>query len=201
MRIKLKSAFTVVEILVAFAILVIISGGVYSVLSSTRNVANIAQAKEEAKNLAEIVLKHLQNDIAISRAEVQKAQNTTGDPVVTPSLVADPATIKMLIPRNENAAAMSEDYVEVVYSLSGLKLYRKDGRNDTNRLLCSNVSKLDVFLLSADQVSVEIETSVKLKGMKEPAKHNQKVLVTIREAVANNVDNRWLTSEEAALQY
>ncbi len=195
------AAFSMIEVLVAMTIMVIISGGIYSVLSSTRNVAELAQAKEEAKSAAEIVLKHMQHDIAISQAKVDKLNLEDGKPKVIPSLVAGGSNVSMMVPKAENADAMADDYVEVAYSLAGNKLYRKDGRNDTTRLLSSNVSKLDVFMLSDDQVSVEIETSVLPRGQKEPVKHNQKILVTIREAVANYSDKRWLTSEEAVVDY
>ncbi len=196
-----SAAFSMIEVLVAMTIMVIITGGIYSVLSSTRNVAELAQAKEEAKGAAEIVLKHMQHDIAVSQAMVDKLNLEDGKPKVTPSLVAGGSNVSMMVPKTENADAMDDDYVEVAYSLAGNKLYRKDGRNGTTRLLSTNVSKLDVFMLSTDQVSVEIETSVLPRGHKEPARHNQKVLVTIREAVANYSDKRWLTSDEAAVDY
>ena len=200
-KLPAAAAFSMIEVLVAMTIMVIISGGIYSVLSPTRNVAELAQAKEEAKGAAEIVLKHMQHDIAISQAKVDKMNLEDGKPKVTPSLVAGGSNVSMMVPKVENADAMDDDYVEVAYSLTGSKLYRKDDRNGTTRLLSSNVSKLDVFMLSDDQVSVEIETSVLPPGQKEPVKHNQKVLVTIREAVANYSDKRWLTSEEAATDY
>ncbi len=196
-----KSAFSLIELLIAFVILVVISGAVYSVLSSTRNVAELAQAKEEAKGTAEIVLKHLQQDIAASHAEVDKTNIIDGKPSVTPTLAMSGGSISMKIPAKDAASAMVNDYVDVVYSMDGTKLYREDGNAGNKRLLSSNVSKLDVFMLSEDQVSVEIETSVQPRGHKEPVKHNQKILVTIREAVVVNSDKRWLSSEEALQEY
>lgn len=197
----LRSAFSLIEILVAFVILVIISGGVYSVLTATRNVAEIAQAKDEAKDTAEIVLKQLQLDIAASHAEVDKTSISDGKPAVSPSLTMSGGNISMKVPAKADAAAMVNDYVDVNYSINGMKLYRTDGNTGATRLLSSNVSKLDLFMLSDDQVSVEIETAVQPKGHKEPVKHNQKILVTIREAVVVNADKRWLSSEEALQEY
>lgn len=196
-----KCAFSLLELLIAFVILVVISGAVYSVLSSTRNVAALAQAKEEAKDTAEIVLKYLQQDIAASHAEVDKTNMVGEKPSVTPSLNMSGGNISMKIPAKDDASAMVNDYVDVVYSMSGTKLYRQDGNAGNKRLVSSNVSKLDVFMLSDDQVSVEIETSVQPRGHKEPVKHNQKILVTIREAVVVNSDKRWLSSEEALQEY
>lgn len=199
-RIVCRYGVSLIEVIVSFVILVVIAGGVFTVLTSARNVAEVSQAKEEAKGDADLVLKHLQHDIAISQAKIVK-NDIDGKPKAYPSLDASGAGVKMMIPRAEDAKAMSEDYVEVAYTLSGKKFFRNDGRTGTNRLLSSNVSKLAVFMLSTDQVSVEIETEVLPKGQKEPVTHNQKVLVTIREAVINNIDKRWLTSDEAVTEY
>jgi hypothetical protein len=55
--------------------------------------------------------------------------------------------------------------------------------------------------VSDEQVLIEIEAQTIPEGQQIPVKHNQKVLVTIREAVAAEVDDRWRTSEEALTNY
>ena len=60
-KLPAAAAFSMIEVLVAMTIMVIISGGIYSVLSSTRNVAELAQAKEEARNRFEYYKKLAQH--------------------------------------------------------------------------------------------------------------------------------------------
>jgi len=191
-----RRGVTVIEVLVAAAIFVVISGGIYTVLSSTRQVAGMSQAKDEAKAMAETVLKHLQQDIAISRAEVDKNPGGDGKPKATPSFSSGGGEIRMMIPKPGITAKMKDDYEEVVYTLSGKQLYRDDGVTGNKRLLSSHVSKCEAFLLNDSQVEVEVEVEIFAPGSDTPVKHSQRVLVTIREAVVYDVDKRWLSSDE-----
>ncbi|HAE39492.1 MAG TPA: hypothetical protein DCG57_12800 [Candidatus Riflebacteria bacterium] len=187
---------TIIEVLVAAFIFVIISGGIYTVLRSTRQVAHVSQAKDEAKAMAETILKYMQQDIAVSRAVVDKNPGGGGKPKATPSFSSSGGEIRMQVPKPGIAAKMEDDYVNVVYSLSGKTLHRDDGVTGNNRLLSKYVSKLNAFLLSDSQVEIEVEIEIFPVGVDTPVTHNQRVLVTIREAIVNAVDKRWLSSDE-----
>lgn len=198
MRINACHGVTIIEILIASLVFVIMSGGVWTIMRSTTQVAGISQAKDEAKGMAEIILKHLQQDVAVSKADIDKKNLVKGLPTVKTSFTAGGGQISMKIPKPGVTAKMDDDYVDVVYSLNGKELFREDGNTGNKRLLSSNVSKLEAFVLSDSQVSIEIEIEVLPPGAQTPVTHKQQVLVTIREALADAVDSRWLTSDEVS---
>lgn len=189
---------TIIEVLVASVIFLVMSGGMWTILRSTRQVADLSQAKDEAKGLAETVLKHLQQDISTSKADVDKKVIVDDKPKATPSFSAAGNTIRMKVPKPGVAAKMDADYVDVIYTLAGQELSRQDGNSATKRVLCRNVTKLVASTLSDSQVEVEIEVSILPPGSQTSVTHNQRVLVTIREAITNAVDSRWLTSDEVS---
>ncbi|MFZ5951840.1 MAG: type II secretion system protein [Candidatus Rifleibacteriota bacterium] len=196
-----KRGVTLIELLMAAVITIALSGAIFSMVSSVRNTANLAQAKEEAKQMAELALKQMQTDIAISHATIEK-EGTDGKPAATLTF-QDQGGGKwsMKIPKVENAESLSDDYVDVEYSLVGSKLYRDGGVEGKKKLVASNISKLEVFTLSQEQLAIEVEAQVIPNGQSEPVKHNQKVLVTVREAITANIDERWKTSEEVLSDY
>ncbi len=193
---RFSAGVTVIEVLVAAFIFVIISGGMWTILSSTRRVADLSQAKDEAKGMAETVLKHLQQDISTSKAVIDKDKLAQKKSAVTMSFASSGNQITMKVPKPGVNAKLDADYVDVVYTLNGQELSRQDGNSGLTRVLCKNVSKLEAFILSENQVSIEIETELKPPGATTPVTHNQRVLVTVREAVANAADARWITSDE-----
>lgn len=193
-----KLGVTMIEVLVASVIFVIMSGGVWTIMRSTRQVADLSQAKDEAKGMAETILKYMQQDIAASKAVVDKTKIVDGKPKATPSFSSSGGTISMKVPKPGVAAKMAADYVDVVYTLSGKELFRQDGNTGNKRLLSSCVSKLVASTLSDSQIEVEIEIEITPPGALTPITHNQRVLVTIREAITNAVDSRWLTSDEVS---
>lgn len=197
-----KTGFSMIELLVAVTITIALSAGIFSVMSSARSTAALGRAKDEAKQMAEIALKMLQKDIAISHATIDKDNIVDGKPKVTLTFKAGSASSwSMKIPKVENADSMIDDYVDVEYTLSDKKLVRSGGVEGKSKVVARNISKLDIFVLSAEQVSVEIEAEVTPPGQTQSVKHNQKMLVTIREAVAVNVDERWRTSDEVISSY
>lgn len=191
-----RRGVTLIEVLIASLIMIIISGGIYTVLSSTRQVAHVSQAKDEAKAMAETILKHLQQDITITKADVDKNPGGNGKPKATPIFSSSGGEIRMKVPKPGITAKMEDDYVDVVYTLVGKQLYRDDGTTGNRRLLSNYVSKLEAFLLSDSQVEVEIEVEIFPVGVETPVTHNQRILVTIREAIVNAVDKHWLSSDE-----
>lgn len=199
---KNNRGLSIIELLVAAVITVAISGAIFAIMNTARNTVGVTQAKEEAKQMAETALARLQKDIAASHATIDKNDIVDDKPKATLTF-EDKGSGKwfMKVPKTEDAEAMGDDYLDLEYSLEGTKLYRDGGIEDKKMLIASKISKLEIFTLSAEQVSIEIETEVIPPGQKEPVKHNQKVLVTIREAVAANVDDRWRTSDEVLTEY
>lgn len=197
-----KLGLTIIELLVAAVITVALSAGIFSIMNTARNTVGLTQAKDEAKQMAEMALARLQKDIAASHATIDKNDIVDDKPKATLTF-QDNGSGKwsMKVPKTEDAEAMSDDYVDLEYSLEGSKLYREGGMEGNKKLVASKISKLEIFTLSAEQVSIEIETEVIPSGHSTPVKHNQKVLVTIREAVAANVDERWRTSDEVLTEY
>ncbi len=197
-----KRGITIIELLIAAVITVALSAGIFSIMNTARNTVGLTQAKEEAKQMAEMALAHLQKDIAASHATIDKNDIVDGKPKATLTF-EDKGGGKwfMEVPKTEDAEAMADDYVDLEYSLEGTKLYRDGGIEGKKMLVASKISKLEIFTLSAEQVSIEIETSVIPPSHKTPVTHNQKALVTIREAVAVNVDDRWRTSDEVITEY
>lgn len=202
---KSRRAVSLVELLVAAAITVGLAGGIFSVLHSARSAAELSRAREEAKQMAEMALHSLQKDIMISQATIDKktlvGEGDNQKPSATLSFQGGGGSWTMKIPKDENSTAMASEYVDVSYSLSGRNLMRSGGVEGKTKLVAGYISKLEIFALSQDQVSIEIETEVKPSGEKNPVKHNQKALVTIREAVTVNVDDRWRTSDEVITEY
>ncbi|GEM_PF-1797667 len=196
-----KRGFSLIELLVASVITIAISGGIFSVMNSARSAASLARAKEDAKQMAEQALKYLQKDIAISHAIIDKNEIIEGKPKATLSFTDNGDSWEMKIPKVEDAEGMADDYVDVKYALRGNKLFREGGVEDKTKLVASNISKLEFFVLSQEQVSIEIQTEVVPSGQSQPVHHDQKVLVTIREAVTGNIDERWKTSEEVISNY
>jgi type II secretory pathway pseudopilin PulG len=198
-----KSGLSILELLVAAVITITLAGGIFSLVTSARNTVGLSRAKEDVKQMVELALKHLQTDISVSQADIDKNDlDANGKPKALPSFQADGANSwKMDVPKTENAASMADDYLEVTYTLDGNKLYRDGGIENKKKLIASKISKLEMSFVSDEQVLIEIEAQTIPEGQQIPVKHNQKVLVTIREAVAAEVDDRWRTSEEALTNY
>jgi type II secretory pathway pseudopilin PulG len=195
-----RKGLTVIELIIAAVITISLAAAIFSVTSSARSTVTFAQAKDEAKQMAELALKRLQTDIAISHATINR--DASGEPKARPTFneVGTGQWI-MKVPKNEAANSMTDEYVTVTYILEDTKLFRDGGIEGKRKLVASQISKLEIFSLSPEQVSIEIETSVVPRGSQEPVKHNQKVLATIREAVVANMDDKWLTSEEVISDY
>lgn len=197
-----NSGLTILELLVAAVITVGLAGGIFSIMSSAKNTVGLAAAKDEAKQMAEMALKQMQTDIAISHATLDKDNLVDGVPTVATTFTDDGGgKWSMKVPKTENASSMEDDYVDLTYLLEGTKLYRDGGIEARKKLVASRISKLEVFVLSPEQVSIEVETEVVPQGQKTSVKHNMKVLATIREAIAANVDNNWRTSDEVVSDY
>lgn len=186
---QIKKGMSVVEVLVGALIFIVLSGGAYKILSAMRHATAMTTAKAHAKNQAEICLRALEKDISTSNASIDPSVLTNGSPTVTLSLqpVSDGWT--MVVPE-------AGSFKRITYHHDGTKRLSREDASGSTRLLSENVTKLTLTELTQQQYSVEIKTAVTPEGILTPQEHHQTMLVTIRAAIANNLDARWRNTQD-----
>lgn len=179
-----SAGFTFVELLVASVISCLLIFAVFRILSGASHTAALATAKGAAKDMAEIILKALERDISNSRATLVLAGSGGGQkPAVKRSLQPSGSGWTMLVPEGNSSK-------RITYTLNGKKLERADASGST-RLLCEYVENFVITDLSEGQISIELKIGLVPEGSKSPIFHNQRLLITIREAVEAALDPRW----------
>ncbi len=193
MAARTRFGVTLMEVVIAAAITIIISGGIYGLLSATRHTATLAKARGEVKEMAEIVLRQLEKDIATSRANVSTVgAGPNNAPTVTTEFKAVGGGWTMLVPEGKS-------WMKVDYQLALPRLTRV--ASHTSRILCSHLKELKISTLSVEQVAIDLEVELIPEGMKTPVSHRQTLLVTIREAVKYKLDPRWRNNDDVINSY
>lgn len=178
---------TLVEILVGLMICGFVAGVLYRILLHARWQGAMAVAKGQAKDMAGNILKMLDRDITLSKADVV---NTTGTPTVTPTFSVTNGGKGCTMEINASGTVKT-----VTYTLNGKDLSRSEG--GASRIVCRNVEDLEIVAQSKSQVRIEVKTGVIAEGRTKPEIHHERLLSTIREAVEANLDPRWRNSNDA----
>lgn len=196
-----SGGFSLIEVLVAFVILILLSGALYRLLNSARHTTSSTIAKGEVKGMVEIILRAMERDISTSHAVVTAVGNgkfsidrsfqllPVGWPVggctmLVPEIV--PETKKTTYKR-----------VEYLYEAEKRTLIRNDA-SGSRRILCENVDML-VFHEATNTsplIDVEVKVSLIPPGSKVPQFHHQKLVINIRQAREANLDPRWREPSE-----
>ncbi|MFZ2957523.1 MAG: hypothetical protein WA705_11580 [Candidatus Ozemobacteraceae bacterium] len=197
-----RRAMSVIEVLVGAVIMVIISGGMYKILSASRFTAAIATARSQAREMADVCLRSLEKDISSSQATVKTAGSTT---------TTKPVVVLSFQPQGTNSWTMlipeGNSFKKVTYSFDGSNKLERDDASGSKRLLCDKVVAFSISDMNTvaglpqEQVSIEIKVGIAPEGVKEPQVHHQKLLVTIRAATQANLDPRWRNTNDVINNY
>lgn len=189
------SGITLVEILVCFFITLVMAGGVYHLIISSKHTAAVAQAKGEAKGMAEVILRALQRDIGASVATV-KTVKVGGVPTAKIELSFQNPT------NNRWTMLVSEanSSKRVGYEFDAPVLRRVDASGST-RIMCEHVDDFSIATLAHGQIEVKVKIAITPSGLKTPQIHSQNALVTIQQAIDINLDARWRTNNDVLSTY
>ncbi|HNV72290.1 MAG TPA: prepilin-type N-terminal cleavage/methylation domain-containing protein [Candidatus Ozemobacteraceae bacterium] len=190
-----RRGVTLLELVIAAAIMTIMAGALYGVLSHFSYTRSIANARGTAKQEVELALRQIERDIAGARA------GTFDDS--TSNKIAMTTTQKIDTVAGESG--FEELTVEYTWGSDGA-LKRKETKSGTSRekVLMQNLKTLEVGREAASgSVHLKLVAEVKPEGWPTALQiHSQDVLATIREEAAGaGSDTRWVRPRDLKNQF
>lgn len=175
--IKRKSAFTLIEVVVASLVFTILAYGIYRTWSHLSFNQSVAEARGQAKTDVELIIRHLERDISMARAG--SIEDDSGED-----------SIEMTISRSKDGNPPAD--FDVSYARAGNELTRsEDGRNT---LLTRNLKE---FTWSREPTASGViyltaTVEVPVRGADAVQTHSQDAMATVKEeAIGAGVDPRW----------
>ena len=198
------NGFTIIEVLISFTVTTILGLAIYHFMFGARHTFSLATARATIRQESEILLRHLQKDIASSRAEVVEED---GERLLEKSLKANGSNLTLQIPFgaldgdqtffDQNTDNKKSLYAEVKYTLEGTKYFRED--NKGRKLLSSNVKEIvieDTYsgmekIDYSGKVKILIKLAIKPDGASKEVEFVQRAIVSIREAKLKKGAQTW----------
>ncbi|KAF1080126.1 MAG: hypothetical protein GQF41_3593 [Candidatus Rifleibacterium amylolyticum] len=178
--IKRKSAFTLIESVVATLVFTIVAYGIYQTWSHITFNQAVAEARGQAKGDVEVITRNLERDISMARAGT--IEGNSGDD-----------GIEFTITRKTEGGQPKD--VVITYSRSGNEFTRtEDGNNNT---LSKNLKEFNWARESTASGVIYLTTTVEVpvRGFDEVQTHKQESMATVREeAIGAGDDSRWKRS-------
>ncbi len=190
MIIKSKElGFTLIEVMIAVAILGIISLGLYSMLSSANRSRSIANAKGVAKDEVEVALRQLGRDVTMARAPTN-AEKTSGK---TSAIVKSSNSVQFNIAEERSGQIVTKP-VKYDWDISGKKLERTYDGN--TRPLMTHLSTFEIdydpSATTSGTVMIKVEATVLPDGYQNaPQIHSQETIVTVHEEAVKEKAGAW----------
>jgi type II secretory pathway pseudopilin PulG len=174
--------FTLVEAVVAAALLSVILGGLYMVLTRAFATQYLVQAKSRAKEQCEMVLRQVQRDLAASLATYT---SNVYVPTFKETVAGANWTMKVATDGNPRGPLIT-----INYSLNGKTLLREDGSN--SKVLCNSVEAFSI-VPTDNPITLKItaKTSAVAEGQHVLQYQEQSVLVTIQAMSQANIESHW----------
>lgn len=184
-NIKNKSAFTLIEILVASLVFTIIGYAIFRTWSQITFNQSVVEARGQAKTDVETISRRLVRDIAMARAKSIPGDSGADD-------------IAMTITKKSATAGGAPQEINVTYSRAGNDFSRTEG-GDTNPL----TSNLKEFTWARESTAsgviyLTITVEVPVRGYGEMTQiHSQESMVTVKEeAIGSGDEPRWKRSQD-----
>lgn len=179
-NIKKKSAFTLIEIIVASLIFTIVGYAIFRTWSQITYNQSLAEARGQAKSDVEIIARRLERDITMARAK--SIPGDSGEDGITMTITKKAAT-----------AGGSPQEINITYSRSGNEFSRTEG-GDTNALT-GNLKKFtwEREASANGVIYLTITVEVPVRGYAGRTQtHSQESMVTVKEEGLGSGDGpRW----------
>ncbi|MBU1106773.1 MAG: prepilin-type N-terminal cleavage/methylation domain-containing protein [Candidatus Riflebacteria bacterium] len=183
-NIKTKSAFTLLEIMVASALFTIVGYGIYRTWSQINFNQSVTEARGQAKTDVEVIGRRLVRDISMARAKT-----------ITANSGAD--GIDMTITKKAENGAPPAD-IAISYSRDG-NVFSRSEAGDTKPL----TRYLKEFTWAREGTAsgviyITLSVECPARGYTDKTQtHTQDFMVTVREeAIGAGVTNSWRKSED-----
>lgn len=178
--IKKKSAFTLIESLIASLVFTIVAYGIYQAWSHITYNQAVAEARGRAKSDVEIIARNLERDISMARAG--SIAGNSGDDGITLTIT------------RKTAGGQPRDVV-ITYARAGNEFTRtEDGNNNPLTLNLKEFSwAREVTASGVIYLTTTVEVPV--RGFDVVQTHKQESMATVREeAIGAGDDSRWKRS-------
>jgi prepilin-type N-terminal cleavage/methylation domain-containing protein len=178
--IKKKSAFTLIESIVATVVFTIVAYGIYQAWSHITFNQAVAEARGQAKSDVEIITRNLERDISMARAGT--IAGNSGDDGITLTIT------------RKTAGGQPKDVI-ITYSRDGNEFTRTEDNN--NNLLTRNLKEFNWIreVTASGVIYLTTTVEVPVRGFDTVQTHKQESMATIREeAIGAGDDSRWKRS-------
>ena len=183
-NIKSKSAFTLLEVVVASLVFTIVGYGIFRTWSQITFNQAVSEARGQAKTDVEIIARRMERDIAMARGKT-----------IIGNSGAD--SIAMTITKKDDGGGAPQE-IDISYSRDGNNFIRTEGSDDN--ILTKNLKEFtwarEATASGVVYLTITVETPV--RGYKDHTQtHSQESMVTVREeAIGAGVDDRWKGSKD-----
>ncbi len=192
---ELRHGVTLLELVIAAAIMTILAGALYGVLSHFSYTRSIANARGTAKQEVEIALRQIERDIAGARART----------------LDDATAGKLAMTTTQKAASTAgqsgydELTVEYTWGTDGTLKRKEQGPSGSREnILMKNLKTFEIERTAASgSVHLKLVAEVKPEGWPNALQtHSQDLLAVIREEAAGaGSDTRWVRPRDLKNQF
>ncbi|PKL45345.1 MAG: hypothetical protein CVV42_18640 [Candidatus Riflebacteria bacterium HGW-Riflebacteria-2] len=176
-----KSAFTLIEVLIASLLFTIVGYGIFRTWSQITYNQAVAQARGAAKTDVEIIARRLERDIAMARAK--SIPGNSGVDGIT-----------MTITKKDDGGGAPKD-IDISYARAGNELSRTESGN--TKALTSNLKTFtwDREPTASGVIYLTIAVETPVRGTDVTQTHSQESMATVKEeAIGAGDDARWKRS-------
>lgn len=200
-----RNAFTLVELIIAVAILGLIASFIIPFMRDTQRMSALANAKGTLRQEAQMALRTMGRDIAASRAKFKELHSDGSEKYVSTINFTD-SILELEVSKKEDGGSVllfesadddDSNYDKVVYSWADGVLRRAhatEGNSTLARHIKSIVNKQDDKIEFDGKVTIEITTEMEVPGRTETATHVEFLTVAVRQ-----LENKFLVGTPDAM--